>query len=110
MLRATLLLFGVILFVGGCKNSYSAAAASGSPAVSPAAQGASSPPPTTAGLELKVGLPGMPPYDPKDVYAFTRAGRLSPAVKGFPERVYVPDGKTNRLYVIDPATFRVIAE
>ncbi|WP_233493200.1 YncE family protein [Meiothermus sp. Pnk-1] len=80
------------------------------PAVSPAAQGASSPPPTTVGLELKAGLPGMPPYDPKDVYAFTRAGRLSPAVKGFPERVYVPDGKTNRLYVIDPATFRVIAE
>ncbi|RYM36606.1 hypothetical protein EWH23_08855, partial [Meiothermus sp. PNK-Is4] len=42
------------------------------PAVSPAAQGASSPPPTTVGLELKAGLPGMPPYDPKDVYAFTR--------------------------------------
>lgn len=80
-------------------------------AVSPAAaaQGASSPSPTTVGPELKAGLPGMPPYDPQNVYAFTAAGRLAPWVKGFPERVYVPDGKTNRLYVIDPRTYQVTA-
>ncbi|WP_018465952.1 YncE family protein [Calidithermus timidus] len=58
---------------------------------------------------LKSGLPGMPPYDPKNVYAFTQAGMLSPTVRDFPERVYVPDGKTNRLYVIDPKTYRVVA-
>ncbi|MBI5812631.1 MAG: hypothetical protein HZB27_08705, partial [Meiothermus silvanus] len=52
----------------------------------------------------------MPPYDPHNVYAFTQAGMLAPAVKDFPQRVYVPDGKTNRLYVIDPTTFKVIAE
>ena len=30
-------------------------------------------------------LPGMPPVvDPNDIYSETRAGKLSPAVKGFP--------------------------
>ncbi|WP_297860628.1 YncE family protein [Meiothermus sp.] len=42
------------------------------------------------------------------MYAFTQAGMLAPAVKDFPQRVYVPDGKTNRLYVIDPKTYRIV--
>lgn len=51
----------------------------------------------------------MPTPDPKNVYAYTKAGMLSPAVQGVPTRVYVPDGKTNRLYVIDPSSYKVIA-
>ncbi|MER3553252.1 MAG: hypothetical protein C4331_02560 [Meiothermus sp.] len=51
----------------------------------------------------------MPKYDPQNVYAFIKPGMLSPAVKDFPERVYVPDGKTNELYVIDPKTYSVVA-
>lgn len=43
-----------------------------------------------------------------DIYAHTRAGMFSPAVRGVPARVYVPNGKDNTVSVIDPATFRVV--
>ncbi|MEU9360497.1 YncE family protein [Streptomyces sp. NPDC048301] len=55
------------------------------------------------------GLPGMPPVlDPGDVYAADRPGKLSPAVKGFPPRVYVPNTNSNTVSVIDPATYKVV--
>ncbi|GGZ77197.1 beta-propeller fold lactonase family protein [Streptomyces echinoruber] len=55
------------------------------------------------------GLPGMPPVlDPKDVYAADRPGRLSPVVKGFPSRVYVPNTNSDTVSVIDPETYQVI--
>ncbi|TXS73303.1 MULTISPECIES: YncE family protein [unclassified Streptomyces] len=55
------------------------------------------------------GLPGMPPVlDPKDVYAADRANQLSPAVKDFPSRVYVPNTNSNTVSVIDPATYKVV--
>jgi YVTN family beta-propeller protein len=54
-------------------------------------------------------LPGMPPIvDPTDIYSEARAGMLSPAVRGFPDRVYVPNSGSNSVYVIDPKTFKVI--
>ncbi len=54
-------------------------------------------------------LPGMPPVlDPDDIYSETRPGHLSPVVKGFPERVYVPNSKSNTVDVIDPRTFKII--
>ncbi|MDX6763850.1 MULTISPECIES: YncE family protein [Streptomyces] len=55
------------------------------------------------------GLPGMPPLlDPNDVYAADRPGKLSPVVKDFPSRVYVPNTNSNTVSVIDPETYRVI--
>lgn len=55
------------------------------------------------------GLPGMPPVlDPEDVYAADRPGKLSPVVKDFPSRVYVPNTNSNTVSVIDPATYKVI--
>ncbi|OQR63696.1 hypothetical protein B6E66_13035 [Streptomyces maremycinicus] len=55
------------------------------------------------------GLPGMPPVlDPKDVYAADRPGMLSPVVKDFPSRVYVPNTESDTVSVIDPKTYRVI--
>lgn len=54
------------------------------------------------------GLPGMPPVlDPADVYAADRPNRLSPVVKDFPSRVYVPNTNSNTVSVIDPKTYRV---
>jgi YVTN family beta-propeller protein len=54
-------------------------------------------------------LPGMPPLvDAHDVYAADRPGRLSSAVRGFPERVYVPNSGSNTVDVIDPHTFKII--
>jgi YVTN family beta-propeller protein len=54
-------------------------------------------------------LPGMPPIlDRKDIYSADRPGMLSPVVRDFPERVYVPETESNTVHVIDPATFKVI--
>ncbi|MEU4077514.1 hypothetical protein DEJ45_10800 [Streptomyces venezuelae] len=55
------------------------------------------------------GLPGMPPLlDPNDVYAADRPNQLSPVVRNFPSRVYVPNTNSNTVSVIDPATYQVV--
>jgi len=59
--------------------------------------------------QVPKGLPGMPPVlDPADVYAADRPGRLSPVVRDFPSRVYVPNTVSNTVSVIDPKTYKVI--
>jgi len=51
----------------------------------------------------------MPPLlKPNDIYAADRPGRLSPAVKGDPALVYVPNSESNTLDVIDQKTFRIV--
>jgi len=53
------------------------------------------------------GLPGMPPVlNPANIYSEIRAGNLSPVVKGFPARVYVPNSGSDTVDVIDPATLK----
>ena len=54
-------------------------------------------------------LPGMPAVlDPHDIYAADHAGALSPVVRNFPNRIYVPNTESNTVTVIDPATYKVI--
>jgi YVTN family beta-propeller protein len=54
-------------------------------------------------------LPGMPPLlDPHDIYAAGRPGALSPVVKNFVPRIYVPNTESNTVSVIDPSTYKVI--
>jgi len=54
-------------------------------------------------------VPGMPPVvDPTNLYSETAAGRVSPSVAGDLARVYVPNRRSNDVYVIDPATFKVV--
>jgi YVTN family beta-propeller protein len=54
-------------------------------------------------------LPGMPPViDPRNLYSEAGAGHFSPAVAGALSRVYVPNREANDVYVIDPATFKVV--
>jgi DNA-binding beta-propeller fold protein YncE len=43
-----------------------------------------------------------------DVYAADRPGRLSPVVRGFPSRIYVPNSKSGTVDVIDPASRRIV--
>jgi DNA-binding beta-propeller fold protein YncE len=43
-----------------------------------------------------------------DVYAADRPGRLSPVVRGFPERIYVPNSGSNTVDEIDPHTFKIV--
>jgi len=54
-------------------------------------------------------VPGMPPVtDPTNLYSEATANRLSPAVARALARIYVPNLRSNDVYVIDPATFRVV--
>ncbi len=54
-------------------------------------------------------VPGMPPVpDRNNLYSETAAGKLSPAVAGALERVYVPNRTDRTVSVIDPATLKVI--
>jgi YVTN family beta-propeller protein len=46
--------------------------------------------------------------DPKNLYSATAADRLSPAVAGTSTHVYVPNRRSNSVYVIDPATLTVV--
>jgi YVTN family beta-propeller protein len=43
-----------------------------------------------------------------NVYAHTHAGMMSPAVKGVPTRVYVPNSGSNTVDVIDPNTYTTV--
>ncbi|MCG5076702.1 YncE family protein [Paraburkholderia tagetis] len=54
-------------------------------------------------------VPGMPPVvNPDNLYSEARSGHMSPAVAGALSRVYVPNLRSNDVYVIDPATYRVV--
>ena len=54
-------------------------------------------------------VPGMPPVpDPQNLYSETGADKLSAAVAGHLERIYVPHVLSNDVYVIDPASFKVV--
>ncbi|MER6911800.1 hypothetical protein ABT354_09025 [Streptomyces sp. NPDC000594] len=65
--------------------------------------------PATAPPPPPPGLPGMPPVlDPKDIYAADRPGMLSPVVRKFPSRVYVPNTNSNTVTVIDPKTYEIV--
>ena len=92
--------------VPGCASSPEHA----SPTAKPAAPHHSGRARSAAGKAARARLlPGMPPLlDPNDVYAADRPDRLSPAVKGFPSRVYVPNTKSDTVSVIDPRTYKVI--
>ncbi len=62
--------------------------------------------PAARAFEPVAGMPPVP--DPSNLYSEAAAGKLSPAVEGALERVYVPHVSSNDVYVIDPATFKVV--
>lgn len=71
-----------------------------------AAQGAAAPAPAAT---KAAALPGMPPVvDPNNVYSETAAGKISPALAGDLERIYVPNLRSGDVYVVDPAALKVI--
>ncbi|OXI78093.1 hypothetical protein CFB50_37915 [Burkholderia sp. AU33423] len=54
-------------------------------------------------------VPGMPPVvHPDNLYSEAQAGRMSAAVAGALPRIYVPNLRSNDVYVIDPATDKVV--
>ena len=67
------------------------------------------PAPAQPGARPVETVPGMPPVvDPSNLYSETRSDKLSPAVAGTLPRIYVPNLKSNDVYVIDPATRKVV--
>ena len=56
-----------------------------------------------------VTVPGMPPVaNPFNLYGEAGTDHFSPAVAGALPRVYVPNLRSNDVYVIDPATLQVV--
>ena len=103
----TLLAALALLTAAACGGESQAPAnkpSSGSKTPSPAGAASSSAP--AKKLDL---LPGMPrPPQPDDVYAATRPGKLSPAMQGVRNLVYVPNNLDDTVSVINPDTFEVI--
>jgi YVTN family beta-propeller protein len=63
----------------------------------------------TAASDPVEPLPGMLPVaDPVNVYGETGSGRWSAAVEGALPRVYVPNVRSNEVYVIDPGKMAVV--
>jgi YVTN family beta-propeller protein len=72
-------------------------------------------PPSQAAAPAKTAAPsvdvvaGMPPViDAGNLYSEARSGGLSGAVSGALTRVYVPNLRSNDVYVIDPSTRKVV--
>ena len=56
-----------------------------------------------------VTVPGMPPVvDARNMYSEAGFNHFSPAVAGALQRIYVPNLRSDDVYVIDPKTFKVI--
>ncbi|MBC7481157.1 MAG: YncE family protein, partial [Rhizobacter sp.] len=54
-------------------------------------------------------VPGMPPViDARNLYSETVAGKVSAALRGDLERIYVPNLRSNDVYVVDPASMKVV--
>jgi YVTN family beta-propeller protein len=56
-----------------------------------------------------ITVPGMPPVvDIHNIFSETTSGKVSPEVARDLPRVYVPNLRSDDVYVIDPATFKVV--
>ncbi len=56
-------------------------------------------------------VPGMPPVtNVHNMYSNAGFNDFSPAVAGALPRIYVPNLRSNDVYVIDPATFKVVGK
>ena len=54
-------------------------------------------------------VPGMAPViDPRNLYSETASDKLSAVVRGDLERIYVPNLRSNDVYVVDPNAMKVI--
>ncbi|MFI5872793.1 YncE family protein [Streptomyces sp. NPDC051445] len=107
LVKSTLLAGAALAVLAACGSGAGGGAAGEGPGG--ATRAAAPKPAKKAHKATADALPGMPPVlDPKDVYAADRPGRLSPVVKDFPSRVYVPNTESDTVSVIDPKTYRVI--
>ena len=65
--------------------------------------------PATAAASIVATIPGMPPVvDPTNLYSETSPEHMSATVRDALPRVYVPNVQSDDVYVIDPATLKVV--
>jgi len=65
--------------------------------------------PAAAASSVIATVPGMPRVvDPANLYSETTSGHLSPSVRNALPRVYVPNVTSDDVYVIDPASLKVV--
>ena len=103
---AVLALVGSLAAVGIARNT---ARAQATVAAAVPASVASATSAAVAAVPSIVTVPGMPPVvDPRNLYSETAAGKMNPAIAGDLPRVYVPNLRGNDVYVIDPATMKVV--
>ena len=62
--------------------------------------------PAPAAVQTVAGMP--PVIDPTNLYSEMGAGKIADAVKDDLPRIYVPNLRSNDVYVIDPATMKVV--
>lgn len=60
------------------------------------------------GSDPSTSAPASTAPKPFNAYEFTQANQLADSVRDVPTRVYVPNGESSTVSVIDPATFQVI--
>jgi YVTN family beta-propeller protein len=91
----TAMLVAGALFAGAQRNTARAQAA---------------PPPAAASaVPVPVALPGMPAVpDARNLYSETAAGKISPALVDDLVRIYVPNLRSNDVYVVDPQAMKVV--
>src|SRR4051812_2692867 len=89
--------------VSSVQADESPSSATSAPSSSVSAAASAAPPVALA------AYPGMPPViDPNNIYSEIGPGHFSGTHASDPARVYVPDGKSDRVTVIDPTTRTVI--
>ena len=98
-----------VIGVGLAVTRVHGATAPTAPTTAPASTAAATPAALASSAAAIAVVPGMPPViDPRDLYSETAAGKLSPAVRDDLARIYVPNLRSNDVYVIDPALMKVV--
>lgn len=96
-----LALVGGLSWLGLQRNTAKAQATA--PAPAPAL------PATTPALPTVTTVAGMPPVlDARNLYSETAAGKIKPALADDLVRIYVPNLRSNDVYVVDPLAMKVI--
>jgi YVTN family beta-propeller protein len=88
---------------------FAATGVHGATPASAAASAAASAPASAAMPAAITTVAGMPPViDARNLYSETAPGKFNPALRDDLERIYVPNLRSNDVYVVDPAAMKVI--
>ncbi len=105
-LGAAGMVVGALLLARGMADARPAMLAQTTTAAAPATLPATLPKTAPALIST---IPGMPPVtDARNLYSETSAGQFNPVVTGDLERIYVPNLRSNDVYVIDPVAMKVV--